>query len=937
MMNRCPSLAGAFSIALVFASLPVQAAAVRPDAVVGGNQAAALLPIGQYITPTVDPGSSIQQLRTGLRPDGTADANGGISTTLSPNGKTLLVLTSGYNAHFFTRAGTAITVPFLSPLTGVPSSITTNTFQWVLVYDVSHGQPVQTQRIALPSSFDGIAWDPSGKRFYVSGGQDDRVYVYAQAAGGYEPSAPFAILNHDSHGTSPQPTYDAGAETAGVAVSPDGKELFAANLQNDSVSIVDTKTRKVTHEITMPGLKSDSGQYPIWVTPHAGPSGATDKFYVSCLRQGQVIVFGAAGTQKVINVDGQPGKSLLSKDGSRLYVVNSDLDSIDVIDTATDSVVREINVRRPGYRYRGANPNSLALSANGATLYTTLAGENAIGVIDIAAGVLVGRIPTAWYPSSVTISADGKNLYVSNMKSDTGPNPAHLGPGTKNQSPGGTATGVGFKNEYVLALEKGSLETLPIPDAPTLAYLSAIVDANDLFTANHEVSNTMRYLRTRIKHVIFIQKENRTYDQVLGDLPVGNGDPRLTLFPQPNTPNHHALAMQYVDLDNFYTSGDVSGDGWTWDYQGYNNDLNHQAVPISYAGDGNLYSNTFNGVRGDSDTFGTSDDRPRQTGGFIWDSALRAGLSIRHYGQYEGGNYPIVRHADLKHAIQGTPGYNPLVGRSDLYFRPWDTSTPDEYRYEEWKSEFDAYVKNRNLPNFEFMCIMMDHTGSLDSNVAHLNTPELDVASNDHAIGQIVDAVSHSPYWRSTAIFIEEDDAQDGPDHVDSHRSPAFVISPYTARNHVVHTFYNSDNVLRTMEDLLGIDHLGLNDANSASMDDVFVPQRNLQPYDGLIPGNLCRRPVDPTLVPDCSNPQMRARITRAVAPLRTAQWWSAQTKDLTFARPDANDAGDYNRLLWKGIAGDDLAYPETRSGLDLSVDRAAFLASAKPPLDLNR
>ena len=280
-MFKRASLASVFSAMLVTGSLPAHAA-VRPDATVGGNQTEALLPIGQFITPTVTPGSTLQQLTTGVRPDGTADANGGISTTLSPDGKTLLVLTSGYNAHFFTTGGQPALVPFLNPTTGVPSNTTTNSFQWVLVYDVSRGRPVQKQRIALPSSFDGIAWDPKGTRFYVSGGQDDRVYIYALGAA----------------------------------------------------------TRRVTREITMPGLSSDSGQYPLWVTPHAGPSGATDKLYVSCLRQGQIVVFGASGMRRVINLGGGPGKSVLSRDGSRLYVANPDLDAIDVISTATDTVSR---------------------------------------------------------------------------------------------------------------------------------------------------------------------------------------------------------------------------------------------------------------------------------------------------------------------------------------------------------------------------------------------------------------------------------------------------------------------------------------------------------------------------------------------------------------------------------------------------------------------
>jgi hypothetical protein len=528
------------------------------------------------------------------------------------------------------------------------------------------------------------------------------------------------------------------------------------------------------------------------------------------------------------------------------------------------------------------------------------------------------------------------------MKTDTGPNPFNDPPAAV------TALNTTYRNDYDLANLKGELETFPIPDLPTLAYLSAIVDANNSFDTSHAVTKKMLYLRTKIKHVIFIQKENRTYDQVLGDLAEGNGDPRLTLFPQPFTPNHHALARQFVDLDNFYTAGDVSQDGWNWDFEGYSNDINRQGTPPNYAGDDDLQSSYFGGmnVNGATDVFGnhqtednagTSDLRPGQTGGYIWDSALRAGLSIRHYSAYLAGPEKYVRHANRAGAIQGYPQYRTLANYTNPYFYQWDTSIPDEWRYEVWKDQFDQDVKNHTMPNFEFMPIMMDHTGSFDTNVANLNAPELDVASNDHAIGQIVDAVSRSPYWASTAIFIFEDDSQAGSDHVDSHRSPGFVISPYTRHNSVVHTFYSTINIDRTIEDLLGMDHLGFNDANAASMDDVFALQPDLQPYNVLIPGSLCKPPVDQSLVPDCFNPAMQSRITRAITPLHNGRWWVNSTKKLSFRHPDENDADSYNRLLWAGIVGERVPYPEVRTGEDFSQNRSAFLESVTTPVGSGR
>lgn len=954
------------SIFVAALSLPASAGHVRVQAAVSKGPTTALLPNGQYISALVSPGATFQQLYTGLRPEYTADANGATTTALSPDGRTLLVLTSGFNAGFSTPQGASITMPFLDPATGKPGATKTNSFQWVFVYDVTNSNPPQKrQQIAIPSTFVGLAWDPAGTKFYVSGGRDDRVYAYKKSGPTYVADAPFAVLLHNSNATAPQPKYDGGllaktpagktagfkalglsygAETAGVAVSADGSTIYAANIQNDSVSIIDAKTRGVISEFHtyVPGSAVPRGEYPYWVTPHSGTAGVTDKLYVTSLRDAQVISISTSGAQTVINLGGAPMKMLLSRDGSRLYVANPDLDEIDEIATATDTLTRRISVKRPGYAYRGASPNSLALTDNGATLYVTLGGENAVAVIDVASGSVLGRIPTGWHPSSVTISADGKKLYIVNTKSNAGPNPAR-----DKTTAFGTATNPTHINEYVYALEKAGLLTVPIPDRTTLAYLSSVVDANNNFYRARS-DQKMAFLRTQIKHVIYIEKENRTYDQVLGDLGRGNGDPRLTLFGETITPNLHAIARQFTDLDNYYDPGDVSGDGWNWTVQGHANDYTDKYIPINYAGNGftydangdirgiNLVSPLFGaskinpervtslldptgkstilpGYKDPSANEGADDDRPGQTGGYIWDTVLRAGLSVRHYGLYDDQTFytqgapwyvPIVRDAFAKGAVQGVPLKLALQGHTDPYYRGWDLNEPDEYRYEEWKREFDGYVKNGNLPSFEVLTLPMNHTGAYGTNVAHLNTPELDQSSNDHAVGQIVDAVSHSPYWKTTAIFITEDDAQDGPDHVDAHRSTAFVISPWVAHSSVVHTNYNTTSMLHTMEDLLGVNYLGFNDANAEPMSDAFTTTPDLQPYNAIIPGALCQPPVDPTLVPACFNPN--ALKSKAYRSLHAGAWWEEQSKinHLVWNGPDKNNASLYNRLLWEGVVG---------------------------------
>ncbi len=966
---------------------------VRKAASVGGN----LLPDGFYITPTAAPGSIFQKLPTRLRPDGSANADGAVNSALSPDGTALLILTTGYNTGFNTQGpdGTPILWAALDPLTGMPSSTTTPNAEWVFIFDVRGPKPVQKQLINIPNTYHGLVWDPSGTRFYVAGGIDDRVEVWkttsigASADGTYAADAPFVLLNHNTPADVPVQEFPTGglfkntpindnpfaldmfmpfsALAAGLAISPDGKTLYVANYQNDSLSVINTATRAVTNEIVFfaPGQTTAVGEMPYWPVVLSSSTGAPVKTYVSSQRDGQVLSVSPSGTFKVIKVGGEPNRMILSADQLRLYVANGDLDEIEVIDTTKDVVSSRISVARPGYKYKGSNPNSLALGPHGRKLYVTLGGENAVAVIDVASQKLLGRIPTGWYPSSVTVSADGNTLYVVNMKSDAGPNLEY-----RSDCPG---TGIPpqyvhllcpppdptSRNEYILALLKAGFLTIPVPDANTLSYLSELVDANNGFL-NPSHDAMMAFLHDHIKHVIFIQKENRTYDQVLGDLKQGNGDPSRVQFPQSISPNHHRLATQFALLDNFYDAGDVSGDGWNWDMQGHTNDATVKNVLVGYGNanfnipfdwNGNprnigiavpdktsgtpspstvrittLFDPTGNssiepGTKDITASEGADDLDPDALGGYIWDSVLRAGQTVRHYGLYADENYyvvpsagyplylPIVRDAFAQKAVQAVPGRPSLKDHTDIYYRGWDLDTPDQYRFEEWNREFNEYVKNGNLPNFEVVDFMNDHFGNFTSNIAHLENPLAQMASNDYALGRLVEAVSNSQYWKDTAIFVLEDDAQNGPDHVDAHRSTVFIASPYTKGQSVIHTNYNSTNVLRTIEDILGVNYLGLNDANALPMSDVFSREPNLQPYVAPIPGILCEPPVDPTLVPECKNPAGRP-ITVAVKPLHDGAWWAQATKGFNFSHPDMVDSDLFNRILWNGIMGNDKPYP---------------------------
>ncbi len=990
------SLVAATALSAIAPLSSVQAGTTEPV----GNLAdgSALLPTGQVITPAAAPGSTFAPLATGLRSDGTADAAEAVSTALSPDGKTLLVLTSGYNQNFRNETtGANITYPVLDPVTGLPSSaidpltnqpITTRKAEWVFVYDVSSGSLVKQQQINIPNTYNGLAWSSDSQNFYVSGGIDDRIYVYTRQANQYVPQAPFILLGHNSDQTAPFPKYDGGllkdseaeaastgAVVAGVAVSRDGKTLVAANFENDSLSVIDTATRQVLKEIKffVAGGKVATGEFPFDVAIKNTNTGAAAKAFVSSQRDDEVLAVDLASQAVTrISVGGQPNKILLSLDQSRLYVANGNSDSISVIDTNLNKVVQIISLSRPRDKYKGANPNSLAFSPQGRTLFVTLGGENAVAVVDLRSGRVVGRIPTGWYPNSVSVSQDGSRLYVVNAKSNSGPNPSN-----NRTTAAGTARNTNFRNDYTWALEKAGISVIPVPSRETLASLSQQVDKNNGF-ANRRQYPMMNFLRNKIKHVIYVVKENRTYDQVLGDLDRGNGDPALTLFPERISPNHHKLASEFGIFDNFYNSGESSGVGWNWstygrtteyaektqsvlygnanfngltyDYEGTNRNINPALAQTSSTPSqintrltGLLDpSGSSSILPGDKDVDAPEGDGEldqNAIGGYLWDSALRAGKTVRNYGFFIDLAYYDTTQADPTQPDPTNPLYIPisptpffskipqapvtkkvLLDKTDIFFRGYDQKHPDIYLFNEWLRDY----AEKGLPSLTLLRLHHDHFGNFNNAVAGLNTAELQMADNDYALGLLVEKISKSPQWKETAIVVIEDDSQNGPDHVDSHRSLAYIISPYSKRGALISTNYNTVSVLRTMEDLLGINYVGMNDANAEPMVDAFTKVPNFKPYKAVIPGNLCTTPVDPNLVPACKDPQ--AVKTAAMPLLRDRQWWTKATVGFNFEVEDKLDSEAFNRVLWAGIKGDNVPYPTERSRKDLRQNRAQLL-----------
>ncbi len=987
-------IARAFVAVSFTASFAVTASAAEafgsePFGIGGADGGPALLPTGQSITATAAPGSTYQRLATGLRADGNADADDAVSEALSPDGKTLLVLTTGFNTSTKYENGAPILFPVLSPVTGLPVTFNNpknhfkpaqgiNQAEFVFVYDVSHGTPRKLQQIPIPNTFEGLAWDPSGTRFFVSGGVDDRVLIFAAsanapAASRYQPDAPFVVLGHNSNDTAPIPNYDGGllahtragiaapklvtgAIAGGLDVSRDGKTMVVANFGNASASIVDLsqKNRPVTTEVVFyhPGSLVAQGEYPYAVAVKSdASSGAYAKAYVTSQRDDQVMVVNGASLAKVIPVPSGPNKMAINGDQSVLYVVCGNDDSVVAINTATDTPMFRIPLGvRDEQRLRGANPDDVTVGPGGRSLYVTLGGDNAIAVVDLVTRRVAGRIPVGWYPTSVRLSQDGSYLYAINEKSNSGPNPGQ--DYYSWNTPYGIALNRTARNEYTWETEKAGLVAMPTPDRPELNYLTRLVNINNNVGIAND-SPTMEFLRHRIKHVLYIVNENRTYDQVFGDLGNGaNGDPRLTFFTQPITPNLHQLELNYVTLDNFYDSSETSGVGWNWVMQGHTNAYVEETQPVDY-GNSNGYGFTYDwqgivknmnlgmpptggnsifmtritglldptgsstilpGFNDPSASEGADDLNPRAIGGYIWEDALRAGKSVRNYGwnidlDYYGSGTPFyppaVRNPFQAGVLQSSPSTPSIQPITDRYYRAFDMSYPDIYRIEEWQREFAGFVANDNMPNLMVMTIPHDHTGSFGSagsQATGLTTPQLEVADHDYAVGEMMQTLTHSKFWASTVVVMLEDDPQDGQDHLEAHRSIIHIMSPYTRSHAIVHTTYNTVNALRTVEDLLGLAPLGSTDANAAPISDVFGPRPDLEAYDAIIPGSLCASPVNPTLVPACSK-STQAR-SRRVVQLHDGEWWANATVGMDWQKPDHIDSNYFNALLEHGITG---------------------------------
>jgi DNA-binding beta-propeller fold protein YncE len=882
------------------------------------DNAGEMLPTGQRITPEAATGAHFADLNPGLSTYPDHRAGQAVTTVASHDGKTLLVLTSGFNR---------MALP-----TGKPDPDASD--EYIFVFDIANGAPKQTQVLKVPDTDSGVIFAPDDRRFYVAGGVDDNLHVYAHGENGWAEGGAAIPLGHKA-GLG----IDVKPSAAGVALSDDGKLAVVANRMNDSISVVDLDARRVKGELDLRPGKSDpaktgvaGGEYPYWAQIRGNTA------YVSSQRDREIVVVDIEGMRVTgrIKVEGTPNRMLLSGDKSLLFVAQDNSDSIAVIDTTTNTLRGSIDARAPSgtfadaRAFRGAAPNSLALSPDGGTLYATLGGSNALAIVPLGSAPykVAALVPTGWYPNSV--SAAGNMLYVVNGLSNVGPNP--MGCSHARVNPAESVKCLS-QNHYILQLSKAGFLSLPTPAPSEYARLTGIVAANNGFSAieSADDAHVMAELRKHIKHVIYIVKENRTYDQVLGDLGKGNGDPSLTLFGASVTPNQHALASQFVDLDNFYDSGQVSGNGWPWSTSARETDIGVKYIPMQYAGRGQTYDveGTNRAVNvgiptlaerrvADALTPDDPDDLPgtadvgapdahtgAQGRGHLWDSALRAHLSVRNYGFYvddtrydERGPSPIpvVRDPALSKTVVSYPSDPALQKITDPYFRSFDLKLPDFYREREWEREFARQVVTKKMPALSLVRFMTDHTGDFKHAIDRVNTPEAQVADNDYAVGKLVHRIATSPYRDSTLIFVIEDDAQDGPDHVDAHRSTAYIVGPYVKHGAIVSTRYSTVNMLRTIEDILGIEPLSMYDAYQRPMADVFDLSAKTWSF--------AAEPSAALAATDLPIPKKDASLTQRFAFAHDAEYWADATRGYDWSTEDRVDADAYNRVLWKGIKG---------------------------------
>jgi hypothetical protein len=577
-----------------------------------------------------------------------------------------------------------------------------------------------------------------------------------------------------------------------------------------------------------------------------------------------------------------PAGLALSTGGKRLFVANANSDSVSELDPAAFKVVNTVAVRPLPDLPFGSGTNALCLSKDGGTLFAANGGNNAVAVIDIVGTPTVrGFIPAGWFPGG--IATDGSQIFIANIK----------GEGSRSLDP--------KKHGRSSHQHSGTISAVPIPDAKTLESYTKQVHADarvpQILAAMENARPGVKALPVAAKagepsvfeHVVYVIKENRTYDQLFGDLKQGNGDPKLCVFGRDATPNHHALAEEFVLLDNFYCNGVLSADGHSW---------------LTEANVTDHLERAFGGFTR-SYTYG-NDPLTYSSSGFLWDNALLRGKSVRNYGELVDTTIETPKASfkqvyddytkkagaiRFKHIL----AVEPLWQRTCKDYPGWNMGISDQQRVDVFLKELAEAEKKGEWANLILLYLPQDHTSGSSPGAP---TPKAHLADNDLALGRAVEAISNSKFWPKTCIFVVEDDPQGGWDHVDGHRSIGLCISPFTKRKTVVSQFYNQTSVVHTMERILGLPPMNQMDALSPLMTECFTETPDFTPYKA--------RPA--TIPLDQLNP---ARVSlrpkeRSLADLSMQQ---------DFSKPDRVDDDAMNRILWHAVKGVDEPYPAEWAG----------------------
>lgn len=744
---------------------------------------------------------------------------------ISPDGKTLAVANCGYNAH--------------------------------RIHLIDIATEKEITQLVVPTAWNGIAWSPDGNSLYVGSGcavksrllnQVDDVYLFHKKEdGSWERGDGFNLKGNDRKTTC----------ITGISLSKDGSTLYILNNTDNNLYVLDVKSGNQLTKVAV-------GESPIVERLSADGT----RLYVANWGGASYTVLNvstssAPKVMQTVKTDSHPNDLALSSD-DRLFVSCGSADVVQVFDTRTNALLEQIRTAISPKAPYGSTPNALALTGDNRSLYVANADNNNVCVIEVlnrGKSRVRGFIPTGWYPSAVMTTPDSKRVIIGSGKG--------LGT-TANKLISRDSKAQVFRFEHHGKQLKGFLSFVNAPDDAELANYTRMVMDNTPYrdeqlrvsrSAEKTAIPTRIGAKSPIKYVLYIIKENRTYDQVFGDIPQGNGDKRLVLFGREVTPNQHALADEYVLLDNLYCSGEVSADGHPWSTSAIATDYTQRSWVLNYSGkDAPKYTDSL----GD----------PKS--GYIWDACAKKGLSYRSYGEYvyatSSESAPEQKVAATTSLIgHGSPAYVG-IGRPKNAEEMRDTEKADVFI-----AEFKEFEKKGTLPRFMIMALGENHT---HGTATGQHTPRACVASNDYALGKIVDAISHSSVWKETAIFVIEDDAQNGPDHVDSHRTPGLVISPYTKRKYVDSTMYNTTSMLRTMELILGLPPMTQYDASATPLFASFTNIANTTPFNVLKPTyNLA---------------EMNAATAYGVR----------ESNKMDFRGYDRVDEDTLNRILWHSIRG---------------------------------